>query len=446
MKKSTKFLLVAIFSLIWFFFLGNNAQTSAYMLGLKSWDNSIRNIQRVEETLKTDLPVVSFIFHTWDEYAYKTVADIPYELGTNKIYHITVAPDHFTAQEVADWRADAIYTNFFELVRDMRIKVVFRTMHEMNGWRYPRSSNPEAYKKARVRVRDLSRKAWLTTNEILFDMSVNARDMPTKDARPNQASVLQYCYPSQKTKLNCPTFEDYYPWDKYVDILGFTFYNRGKGNTNRLWQSPYEIINNVNWKTLDRLKTFGKPLFIDEVGTTAVWYDGAYNQQKSIEVFQAETARKDAWLDSLRYFLQNEPDIIWTIYFNVDLTYWLTNWMVWEADRSIFDPATGKMYEWWKRLLTKAFDNKVNYTRLYSAFNIHRTNRWTGKIFVWNAYGGRALKLLEQLSVFPTTDYTTAKKSVDAYLNAVNASTALSLTQKSIQRNVVKEALNIISQ
>ena len=152
-------------------------------------------------------------------------------------------------------------------------------------------------------------------------MSVNAWDMPTTDARPNQKSPLMYCYPSQKSKLNCSTFEDYYPGNDYVDILGFTFYNRGKGNTNRERQAPYEIANNKNRRTLDRLKTFNKPLFLDEVGTTAVRYDEQYNQQKSIEVFQNEMWRKNARLDSLKSFLENESSIIGTIYFNVDLTY-----------------------------------------------------------------------------------------------------------------------------
>ena len=69
------------------------------------------------------------------------------------------------------------------------------------------------------------------------------------------------------------------------------------------------------------MKTFNKPLFVDEVGTTAVRYDEQYNQQKSIETYQTDTRRKDAWLDSLGEFLQNESDIIGSIYFNVDLTY-----------------------------------------------------------------------------------------------------------------------------
>lgn len=444
MKKYRHIKSFLIIFALYAFFASNSQKANAYTLGLKSRDNSITNIQRVEKTLKTELPLVSFIFHTRDEFSYNTVAKFSYDLGKEKIYHITLAPDHYTAQEVADGKADEIYKNFFQLIKETHLKVVFRTMHEMNWWWYPRSSNPIAFKKARTRIRDLSRQAGLTKKEILFDMSLNAWDMPTKDAKPNQSSTLMYCYPSQKYKLNCPTFEDYYPWDEYVDILGVSFYNRGKGNTNRLRQPPYEIINNSQWKTLDRMKTFNKPLFVDEVGTTAVRYDEQYNQQKSIQVYQAETARKDAWLDNLRDFLQNESLIIGSIYFNVDLTYWLTNRIVGEADRSIFDPATGKIYEGWRRLLASAYNNKMNYSPLFSAFWVHKATRWSGKIFVWNAYGEKALTLLKKLSITSATPFKNAKKILETYTQSVETSTTLSRSQKAIQRNIIKEALQII--
>lgn len=445
MKKNILFKTLATITLSVVFFQAT-ANTSAYMIGVKSWDNSIKNIKRVEETIGLDLPLVSFIFHTRDHDAYNTVSQLPYELGKNKIYHITLAPDHMTAQEVADGKADEIYINFFELVRDTKIKVVFRTMHEMNGWWYPRSSNPEAFKQARIRVRELSRKAWLTKKHILFDMSVNAWDMPTTDARPNQKSPLMYCYPSQKSKLNCSTFEDYYPGNDYVDILGFTFYNRGKGNTNRERQAPYEIANNKNRRTLDRLKTFNKPLFLDEVGTTAVRYAEQYNQQKSIEVFQNEMWRKNARLDSLKSFLENESSIIGTIYFNVDLTYWLTNRMIGEADRSIFDPATGKVYESGKKLFNGAVDNKALYTSLYSAFWLQKANRWSTKILVTTYYWWKAINVLKTLQITPETPYSTAKTALEWYRNSINASTKLTNAQKIVQWFIIKEALEIITQ
>ncbi|MEI7557585.1 MAG: hypothetical protein WCJ45_01750 [bacterium] len=54
--------------------------------------------------------------------------------------------------------------------------------------------------------------------------------------------------------------------------MGVTFYNRGKGNSNRRRGTPDQIVNANGWKTLDRLKEMGKPIFVDEVGTTAVNY------------------------------------------------------------------------------------------------------------------------------------------------------------------------------
>ncbi|HCB51314.1 TPA: hypothetical protein DEP21_01910 [Patescibacteria group bacterium] len=73
-------------------------------------------------------------------------------------------------------------------------------------------------------------------------MSVNHRDMPTKE-KPSQTAKLVQCKIQYKQKLNCFTFEDYYPGDKYVDLMGFTFYNRGKGNSDRKWLTPNQIVN-----------------------------------------------------------------------------------------------------------------------------------------------------------------------------------------------------------
>ncbi len=55
--------------------------------------------------------------------------------------------------------------------------------------------------------------------------------------------------------------------------------------SNRRWKTPSQILNDPEWNTLSRLQSLGKPLIIDEVGTTAVWYSGAYNQEKSRSAF-----------------------------------------------------------------------------------------------------------------------------------------------------------------
>ena len=208
-------------------------QTNSYLLGFKSRDNSISNIQQIEEEYSIHLPIVSFIFDPYGDDVTSTIQQLPTTLGLDRIYHISLSPNSFTAQEVADGKFDKQYKQFFSLVKSGDIKVIFRTMHEFNGGRYPRSSNPKSFKNARIHVRNLSRQAGLTTQNILFDLSLNAWDLPAKNGKPSQTATFIQCQPVLKAKLKCPTFEDYYPGDKYVDLMGVTFYNRGKGNSNR---------------------------------------------------------------------------------------------------------------------------------------------------------------------------------------------------------------------
>lgn len=199
---------------------------SAYMLGFKSRDNTPENLDYIEKNYKVYLGVVGFIFDPWDEWNEALLMRAVSILGKDRIYHITVSPGMMTAQQVADGMFDEQYKNFFERVKKLGINVVFRTMHEMNGGRYPRSSDPVAFQNARRHVRELSRQAGLSSKNILFNMSVNGRDIPTRDPFPTQTSPLFYCKQSDKRRLRCPTFEDYYPGDEYVDIMGMSFYNR----------------------------------------------------------------------------------------------------------------------------------------------------------------------------------------------------------------------------
>lgn len=78
-------------------------------------------------------------------------------LGEDKIYHISISPNMFTAVEVAAGKFDTQYKQFFDDVKKNNLRVIFRTMHEMNGGRYPRSSHPQDFQKAWIHVRELSR-------------------------------------------------------------------------------------------------------------------------------------------------------------------------------------------------------------------------------------------------------------------------------------------------
>ena len=65
----------------------------------------------------------------------------------------------------------------------------------MNGGWYPWSSQPEEFKKAWIHVWNLSRYLGLTEHDILFDFSVNHRDMPTKGIPSQSASLIQCTTP-----------------------------------------------------------------------------------------------------------------------------------------------------------------------------------------------------------------------------------------------------------
>lgn len=330
--------------LCWLLWLLGITSTHAYLLWLKSADNTIENIQAIEKTHKIKIPLVGFIFDPRGPYVVNTLNQLSWTLGTTRVYHITLSPNMFSAAEVADGKFDEQYKQFFQSIKDNDLKVVFRTMHEMNGGRYPRSSHPENFKKAWIHVRNLSREIGLSTNNILFDFSVNHRDMPTKGI-PSQTAKLIPCQVKNKEKLGCYTFEDYYPWDEYVDLVWFTFYNRWKGSSDRKRLTPTQIVYEKGREPLKRIKALGKPIIVDEVGTTAVWYTWDYNQKISKEIYKTNDKFKNTWLRQLQQLLWKESDIVWAVYFNVDYTNGLTKKLIGEADWSVINTTNNKVYK-----------------------------------------------------------------------------------------------------
>lgn len=347
-----------------------SSKSEAYLFWMKSWDNSIENIQQIQTEYDLDISMISFIFDPRGPHVENMMNRFNEELWADKIYHISLSPNMFSAKEVYEGSFDEQYRQFFQDVKKNNLRVVFRTMHEMNGGRYPRSSDPYRFKKAWIHVRELSREEWLGQSNILFDMSVNARDLPAKWGVPSQTATFIQCTPSAKAKLKCPTFEDYYPGDKYVDLMGVTFYNRGKWNSNRRRGTPDMIVNNAARKTLDRLKKLPKPIFVDEVGTTAVNYEWAYDFNKSREVYENNKELKNARLLQLREFLLRESRIVGAIYFNVDLTNGLRRWTLGELDRSVIDFANNKFYD---KILDIYESWNSDYSKaLYYLFNVQR--------------------------------------------------------------------------
>lgn len=343
--------------------------TNWYVFGIKSADNTITNIVEIQNKYNFDFKIVGFIFDPRSENVLWTMDNLNTFLWTWKMYHITLSPNSYSAKQVAEWIFDEQYKNFFQTIKDNDLKVIFRTMHEMNWWRYPRWSNPEQFTQARIHVRELSREEWLDQNNILFDFSVNHRDMPTNET-PSQSAKLITC---NKYKTDCYKFEDYYPWNDFVDIVWVTFYNRWKATYSRQRYWPNRILNDTSRNTLTRLKSFNKPIFIDEVWTTAVRYDWAYSFLKSKNAYDIDYNKKDERLFQLKNFMIENPEIIWMTYFNTDFTKGMTTRTPWEADRAIINIENGKFYYWIYDLTIN--ESKQDFEKIQNLFSIPKKER-----------------------------------------------------------------------
>ena len=87
----------------------------AFVFWLKSSDNTVENIADIEKTYNLYLPLVGFIYDPWYQ------QDVIWELKKAKqllwdkrIYHITISPNSYTAQEVIDWKFDAEYNDSWD--------------------------------------------------------------------------------------------------------------------------------------------------------------------------------------------------------------------------------------------------------------------------------------------------------------------------------------------
>ena len=391
--------------LVWFFsFCINWNISESYYFWLKSADNNPENIETIENIYNVKLPIVSFIFDPRDENdVLNSIDRIVERLWTDRIYHFTISPDMYSANDVVLWKFDAQYTAFFKKIKEKNLHVIFRTMHEMNWWRYPRSSDPGKFKAAWMHVWTLSRVVWLNEENIAFDFSVNHRDMPTKWT-PSQSAKLIQC---NLTTTGCYHFEDYYPWDEFVDVVWFTFYNRWKANSNRQWLTPTQILYDKNRDTYERIKALNKPIVIDEVATTSVRYEWDYNFKKSRNEYLNHDERKDNWIHQLWDFLVNRPEIIAAVYFNTDYTHGLSFRIIWEADRAIVNIDDNKVYGWFDEL--EMFSEKKLDNILSSLFHLNEFEIEWENVFISQKCSKEFSAISSIIEKVPTKEWKLAK-------------------------------------
>jgi hypothetical protein len=166
---------------------------------------------------------------------------------------------------------DALIRNFAKSINEYDHPVLLRWGHEMNGNWYSWSgmSNNQSsvsYIKAYKKIYEIFKEE--KCEKVKFMFSVNSNDVPNK-------------------KWN--RFENYYPGNKYVDIIGIDMYNWGKTQKWALghskWTRPQDIILAPYERIINKYPE--KMIIISEVGTTS---DGG---------------NKKLWLKSFLTFLKH---------------------------------------------------------------------------------------------------------------------------------------------
>ena len=315
------------------------AQEHPFVFGLKIQDNNADIALNIENTFYIRIPVIGLFYDDFGDREYAQFTDAVEKLGKDRVYHLTVNPFGYTAKELLDSPDlkgyQKKYERLFRYIKTNDLKVIFRFCHEMNGGWYSWASDPIYYPLLWKKIWKLSRDAKLDQKNILFDYSVNSQDLPRVGSeKPTQTSTVIPCNQTRQANNECLTFEDYYPGNDYVDVMGVTAYNWGLGARKEPWAywRPFATtVDEPGYETFSRLKRFEKPLYIDEAGSTSIFYTGAYDPQKAIAMYDSyHSGTKDApaqgnplkndWIEKYHTFIKTEP-VIGGSYFNVDITY-----------------------------------------------------------------------------------------------------------------------------
>ncbi|MDD5367984.1 MAG: glycosyl hydrolase [Anaerolineaceae bacterium] len=161
-------------------------------------------------------------------------------------------------------------------------------LQEMNGtWTaYGKSSTSGEYKKAYRHIVDIFTQKGVNRNQVLWVFAPNGWNDPNAPER---------------------AFENYYPGDDVVDIVGFSSYNYGfcpaTAGTSAKWDSFQQIFE--PYITRMQLMAPSKLVIIAETATTAYY---AYNQ--------SDETRKNQWLIENYQYFAKQAAVIGVYYFS----------------------------------------------------------------------------------------------------------------------------------
>jgi beta-mannanase len=169
-------------------------------------------------------------------------------------------------QDILDHKYDDLIQEFALNLKEYQKPVLLRWGHEMNSDWYSWSGmyndrNSKVYIKTFQYIHHIFQQ--LNCDNVKFVFSVNAQDIPAK-------------------KWN--RFENYYPGDKYVDIIGLDAYNWGTTQKwHRFFRSRWTNPKKMLRKPYERIiQSFpSKPIILTEIGTTSQGGD----KQKWLENF-----------------------------------------------------------------------------------------------------------------------------------------------------------------
>jgi hypothetical protein len=256
-------------------YIGSQSVMDAEYHALDAWAGERLSLAGVFTNIMAD-PVVNL----------KWPVEFAWANGYTPFVNLTVLYDSgITAKMIANGYADtnlhALARIFASLANNSNYMVYFAPLQEMNGNWVPYGLDPVNFKLAYRRIQ-----------QIFADEGVPS------------ASARWVFAPNGWSAPGTPGFENYYPGDAYVDVVGFSSYNFGycPVNDQPAWQTPVTVYHEY----IDRMIAMApsKPIFIAQTATSSYTKSG-----KSV-------AAKNQWLTDAYNYVAANPAVRAIIYYN----------------------------------------------------------------------------------------------------------------------------------